>query len=65
MWKFAEHRLSGRTLATTTTMYRYENGRTYHAFREFSIRPQRGFVTNDLDRRRRVLATERREAKQS
>jgi len=25
---------SGRTLATTTTMYRQENGRTYHAFRD-------------------------------
>lgn len=26
--------LSGRTLATTTTTYRYENGRTYHAYRD-------------------------------
>ncbi|KXL43341.1 hypothetical protein M433DRAFT_158794 [Acidomyces richmondensis BFW] len=25
---------SGRTLATTTTMFRHENGRTYHAFRD-------------------------------
>ncbi|SMR41418.1 unnamed protein product [Zymoseptoria tritici ST99CH_3D1] len=25
---------SGRTLATTTTMYRHENGRTYHAYRD-------------------------------
>lgn len=24
----------GRTVATTTTMYRYENGRTYHAYRD-------------------------------
>jgi len=24
----------GRTVATTTTMYRHENGRTYHAYRD-------------------------------
>ena len=30
----AEDCFSGRTLATTTTMYRHENGRTYHAYRK-------------------------------
>lgn len=34
MTKKADTRHSGRTLATTTTMYRHENGRTYHAYRE-------------------------------
>lgn len=27
-------KISGRTVATTTTMYRHENGRTYHAYRD-------------------------------
>ncbi|GAB7363179.1 hypothetical protein MBLNU230_g3462t2 [Neophaeotheca triangularis] len=30
----ASSRQSGRTVATTTTMYRHENGRTYHAYRD-------------------------------
>ncbi|KAL9532416.1 Methyltransferase [Sphaerulina musiva] len=34
MGSFAEDGFSGRTLATTTTMYRHENGRTYHAYRD-------------------------------
>ncbi|KAF2723530.1 S-adenosyl-L-methionine-dependent methyltransferase [Polychaeton citri CBS 116435] len=34
MYSRAETNHSSRTLATTTTMYRVENGRTYHAYRD-------------------------------
>lgn len=30
----ADSRASARTMATASTMYRYENGRTYHAYSE-------------------------------
>lgn len=33
MGLIADYCFSRRTLATTTTMYRHENGRTYHAYR--------------------------------
>lgn len=66
-------RRSGRTLATTATMYRHENGRTYHAYRKSTSVPdcrcciqlaQRSQLTCAHPRRRRVLAAQRRTAEQ-
>jgi hypothetical protein len=62
-------RNSGRTVATTTTMYRYENGRTYrmHSTYHYSCLTQTWVLMAAYRRvpRWRILATKRLEAKQS
>lgn len=57
-FQMTDSRFSGRTLASTVTMYRYENGRTYHAYRTLAMSIPASLDPNNLEQARENIGNQ-------